>query len=165
MTDESIQIKRNIERKVAICIKKANDFFDIALSLPTIKMNQRGRSAGTAYLQKHEVRFNIYMYHQSPEEFVNNVVPHEVAHLVVFYLYGINARPHGKEWQNIMINLYGVEPARTHRFDPKPPSKTFSYQCDCQQHQLSVRRHNRIKKGGQYICRECRSILRFNNES
>lgn len=162
MTDQSIQIKQQIERKVALCIKRANDYFNLELSLPVIKLNQRGRSAGTAYLQRHEVRFNLYMYHQDPDEFLKKVVPHEVAHLVVFCLHGLNVRPHGREWQNVMTDIYGLKPERTHNFTPKPPKQVYLYHCDCQQHELSIRRHNRIKKGGEYICRLCRTHLRFN---
>ena len=157
--------KKRIEEKVLVCIKQANDFFKTSISVPNIKLNQRGRAAGTAYLQRNEVRFNYYMYCQNSERFIENVVPHEIAHLVVFNLYGLTTKPHGDEWQQVMQRLYGVPAARTHNFLPEPPKNIFIYQCDCQKHELSVRRHNRIVQGGQYVCKLCRTALQSKNQT
>lgn len=151
----------HIYNRVVACIEQANQFFTANWPLPTIKLNQRGRAAGTAHLQKNEVRFNLYMYQQDPQKFVETVVPHEVAHLVVFNLYGPRVRPHGREWQAIMLNVYDLQPERTHDFLPKPPDKLFLYQCACQEHKLSIRRHNKIQQGYQYLCRNCRGALQL----
>lgn len=151
--------KEIVEKKVSQCIDLANEFFKSNMPLPMVKFNQRGRAAGTAYLQRNEVRFNYYMYQQNPDLFVEQVVPHEIAHLVVFNLYGANVRPHGAEWKQIMLGLYQIPASRTHAFAPEPPKKVFDYSCDCQKHQLSVRRHNRIVQGARYVCKRCGTTL------
>ncbi|TBR38573.1 SprT family zinc-dependent metalloprotease [Marinomonas agarivorans] len=159
----TVSDKQLIDRKVIQCIELANQFFGKNFSMPTVKLNQRGRAAGTAYLQRNEIRLNLYMYQQNPKKFIDTVIPHEVAHLLVFHLYGSKVRPHGREWQNIMSNLYDLTPDRTHDFTPKPPSQLFEYQCSCQKHTLSIRRHNKVKQGAQYFCRNCKAILELMN--
>lgn len=151
--------------KVEECIRQANRFFDIRLPVPECNFRQKGRSAGTAYLQKHEVRFNYFMYQQDPDRFLDTVVPHEVAHLVVYQLFGTDVKPHGVEWQRVMEHVFGVEPERTHKFQTPPPKKSYPYRCQCQRHELSSQRHSRAKKGTQYICKMCRTTLSYLHEN
>lgn len=50
-------------------------------------------------------------------EFVAETVPHEVAHVGVYYRPGRRAhRPHGPEWCALMV-LLGADPVRCHRYD------------------------------------------------
>lgn len=139
---------------------RANQYFETDVEMVSIKFNQRGSAAGTAYLQRHEVRFNYDMYLQNPNEFLSTVVPHEIAHIFVYQLFGPKVRPHGKEWKSVMMNVFNLAPNRTHNFDVKAPAKSFLYLCDCMEHALTIRRHNRILKGAEYQCRKCRAKLR-----
>jgi SprT protein len=158
MNEQEFEIA--IEGKVATCIKQANAYFDSNINLPNIRLNQKGSAAGTAYLQRHEVRFNFDMFKQDPAEFVNTVVPHEIAHLFVYKIYGPKVKPHGLEWQSIMVKVFGLAPNRTHTFAVKPANKSFLYQCECSEHSLTIRRHNKILKGGLYQCRSCKATLK-----
>lgn len=153
------QTQQCIEDKALACVDLANRYFNISMSYPVVKLNQRGKAAGTAYLMRNEVRFNYHMYCQNPQLFVDRVVPHEIAHLIVYHLYGNTVRPHGKQWQNVMQDVFGVPAERTHNFTPAPPKNVFTYQCACQTHELSIRRHKRILQGGQYVCKLCKSAL------
>lgn len=153
-----------IEQKVKECITKANRFFGHAFSMPTYNFKQRGKAAGTAHLQRNELRFNAFMYQQRPDEFLNSVVPHEVAHIIVYQIYGLSVRPHGKEWQAVMRKVYNLSPDRTHTFDVPPPKQSFQYQCDCQTHQFTKLRHNKTLRGTEYICKRCHCILKFVSE-
>ena len=150
-----------ITNAVHHCFDKADAFFSNRFSRSECNLNQRGKAAGTAHLQKNEVRFNHFMYSQNPEKFINTVVPHEVAHIIVFQIYGNKAKPHGKEWQAIMIKVFGIEPDRTHSFDVPPPKHVFEYFCDCNQYQLTKRRHTKAQQGTQYICKSCKTTLQF----
>ena len=147
--------------KANVCFDLANAFFGNEFRRATCNLKQKGRAAGTAHLQKNELRFNHFMYQQNPEEFVETVVPHEVAHIIVYQIYGSTVRPHGKEWQAVMLKVYGIRPSRTHSFDVPPQKQAYEYHCSCQKHQFSKRRHTRAQHGVEYICKGCRSTLRF----
>ncbi|QUX91866.1 SprT family zinc-dependent metalloprotease [Marinomonas sp. A3A] len=143
------------------CFDKADAFFGNKFKRSTCNLKQRGRAAGTAHLQKNELRFNHFMYQQDPVEFLGTVVPHEVAHIVVFQIYGNTVKPHGKEWQAVMLKVYGIRPSRTHTFDVPPQKQAYEYRCSCQKHQFTKRRHTRAQSGVEYICKGCRSTLQF----
>ena len=51
----------------------------------------------------------------------------------------------------------GIPARRTHQFELESVRKnTFPYRCRCQQHQLTVRRHNRVVRGeATYRCVHC----------
>ncbi|MBD5772039.1 SprT family zinc-dependent metalloprotease [Marinomonas colpomeniae] len=150
-----------VTNKVHCCFDKADAFFGNTFNRPTCNLKQRGRAAGTAHLQKNEVRFNVFMYSQNPEEFISTVVPHEAAHIIVFQIYGSSAKPHGKEWQAVMLKVFGIKPNRTHCFDVPPPKQVFEYFCDCNRHEFTKRRHTKVQQGVLYICKACKASLQF----
>jgi len=57
--------------------------------------------------------------------------------------------------------VLGVPARRTHQFEiTSVRSNTFPYRCRCQQHQLTVRRHNRVVRGeSEYRCVHCGTLL------
>ncbi|SQI45094.1 SprT-like family [Serratia plymuthica] len=99
---------------------------------------------------------------ENQQPFIDEVVPHELAHLLVFRQFG-RVPPHGREWRQMMESVLRVPASRTHQFEiASVQSKTFPYLCRCQQHQLTVRRHNRVLRGeSEYRCRQCGEKLRF----
>jgi SprT protein len=138
---------------------EAECFFDRAFERPTYLFNQRGRAAGTAHLQRNLIKINPILFINNKEEFFEQVIPHEVAHLITFQLYG-KVRPHGKEWQHIMEKVFKRPAATTHQLDIKDVvGKLFTYQCACTTHQLTIRRHNKVQKGCEYRCKSCRKAL------
>ncbi|WP_261857768.1 SprT family zinc-dependent metalloprotease [Photobacterium sanguinicancri] len=153
-------LQSQVIAKVEHCILHANQRLQKRFVIPTINFTQRGRIAGSARLQGWEVRFNPVLLEENPQAFLNEVVPHEVAHLITFKLFG-RVRPHGKEWQTIMTQVFGIPARTTHSFDVSSvQGKTFPYQCQCSQHQLTVRRHNKVARGqASYHCRQCRQPL------
>ena len=151
--------KKALTVKGEDCFILAECFFDRAFLRPTYFFNQRGRSAGTAHLQKNVIKFNPILYLQNKEIFVKQVVAHEIAHLITYQLFG-KVKPHGKEWQNIMVQVFKLSPTTTHQLDIKDvQGKLFTYRCSCREHQLTIRRHNKVKKGAQYLCRKCNKVL------
>lgn len=143
------------------CFATADAFFGTTFKRSTCNLKQRGKAAGTAHLQKNELRFNYFMYQQNPAEFLSSVVPHEVAHIVVYQIYGNSVKPHGKEWQAVMFRVFGIRPNRTHTFDVPPQKNSYEYHCSCQKHHFSKQRHTRAQKGTEYICKKCRCSLQF----
>lgn len=128
---------------------------------PALVYQQRGTSAGTAWLQNWEIRLNPVLLMENQQAFIDEVIPHELAHLLVWKAFG-RVAPHGKEWKWMMESVLGVPARRTHQFaTASVRSRAFPYFCSCQQHQLSVRRHNRVLRGEtQYRCVHCGATLR-----
>ncbi len=127
---------------------------------PILSYTQRGKAAGTAHLHRWEIRLNPVLLVDNLELFLHEVIAHELAHLLVFARHGRGA-PHGKPWQVMMRQVFGLEPRVTHRLDiSKLQGPLFAYRCACQEHHLSVRRHNRVLRGqSRYLCRHCGTPL------
>jgi len=110
------------------------------------------------------IRYNQIIFSRYFEDSLINTVAHEVAHYVVYSVWGIKkVKPHGKEWKKIMA-LFGVEPDVTSNYDvkdlPLHRQKQFKYTCGCMVHQLSTTRHNKVqKKKAVYKCRKCLQSL------
>lgn len=153
-------LQSQVIAKVEQCIKIANQRLNKRLPMPVVNFTQRGRIAGSARLQGWEIRFNPVLLQENPQAFLDEVVPHEVAHLVVFKRFG-RVRPHGREWQVVMQEIFSVPPRTTHRMDVSSvQGTTYPYRCQCQAHQLTVRRHNKVQRGEtQYRCRRCTQPL------
>lgn len=134
-----------------------------------IDFSLRGNRAGTAQYSRsgnHELRFNRKILMENSDEFIEDTVPHEFAHLITYALYGTDrdykghrkVKPHGTQWQRVM-RLLGYKPTRCHNFDVKPARKVarkYEYSCSCQVHKLTAIRHNKIKSGRSYYnCNRC----------
>lgn len=154
-------LKLQVMRRLKQDLEKANHYFKKNFPMPELNYNLRGQKAGVAYLQQNEIRLNPILLLENGEAFINQVVPHELAHLLVYQLFG-KVKPHGREWKLIMEQLFNVPANAYHNFDTANVAKFFNYQCDCQTHQLSVRRHNAIVRNQQsYICKKCKKTLRL----
>ncbi|NLW05030.1 MAG: SprT family zinc-dependent metalloprotease [Pseudomonadaceae bacterium] len=153
-----------LRSKVLSCYALAEQYYLKSFSRPELLINLRGRSAGIAELQNNRLRFNAVLLQENEVAFLAEVVPHEIAHLLAWKIYGRNIRPHGNEWQQIMQQVFELSPSRTHRFDVQRSAKMgYFYGCACvdKKHALTIRRHNRIMNGQGYICLLCKSHLRF----
>jgi SprT protein len=153
-------LQSQVIARVEQCITHANQRLNKRLPMPAVSFRQRGKIAGSARLQGWEVRFNPVLLEENPQAFLNEVVPHEVAHLVTFKLFG-KVRPHGREWQIIMTEVFRIPARTTHSFDiSSVQGTTYLYRCRCSEHQLTVRRHNKVqRKQATYHCRRCQQPL------
>ncbi len=147
-------------------LQRANQHTGLNLPEPKVIFQQRGTAAGTAWLEQNEIRLNPVLLMENQQAFIDEVVPHELAHLLVWKTFG-RVAPHGKEWKWMMETVLGVPARRTHRFAVQSVrQKTFPYRCGCQQHQLTVRRHNRVLRGeAEYRCVHCGERLQAENST
>ncbi|ECY3756635.1 SprT family zinc-dependent metalloprotease, partial [Salmonella enterica subsp. enterica serovar Albany] len=142
-----IAIQQAVMRRLRENLAQANLKLDRHYPEPKLVYTQRGTSAGTAWLESYEIRLNPVLLLENIDTFIAEVVPHELAHLLVWKHFGRKA-PHGKEWKWMMESVLGVPARRTHQFALQSVRRnTFPYHCQCQQHQLTVRRHNRVVRG------------------
>ena len=153
-------LQQHVQTQVDELIRIAATRLKKTLQLPTVGFRRSGRTAGSAHLHKNHINFNPILLTEYPENYRTDVVPHEVAHIVVFQVFG-RVRPHGQEWQMVMREIFGCEPKTTHSMHSKTlAQKTFTYRCDCGPVELTIRRHNRVQRGQQqYQCRTCRQLL------
>lgn len=153
-------LKMQVQRQLKRDLDTANCFFQKEFQAPIISYNVRGLKAGVAYLQRNEVRFNPILLEENGQDFIRQVVPHELAHILVYQQFG-RVAPHGKEWKMMMETVLGVPAETYHCFDTTNVAKQFNYICDCQTHALSIRRHNAIQANKRsYLCKKCKSPLR-----
>ena len=112
------------------------------------------------------IKFNRTLLLENSDEFIRQVVPHELAHLIVYQVFG-RVKPHGQEWQAVMTQLFNLPADTSHQFDVESvQGKMFAYQCECQTHYLTIRRHNRIQRDKiSYLCRKCQGKLVFHSEN
>ncbi|ARS53424.1 SprT-like domain-containing protein [Kushneria konosiri] len=137
-----------------------------ALPSPRVWYDLRGRSAGQAHYGRGGLRFNMTLYGEQPETFLTEVVPHEMAHWVVHHVYPGRVRPHGAQWQQVMIEIFDRPPSVTHRFDTSRASPApYAYLCGCRRHYFTLRRHNNERRGSRYRCRYCGETLRLETQA
>ncbi|MCL1078458.1 SprT family zinc-dependent metalloprotease [Parashewanella spongiae] len=142
------------------CYRVAEQHLKRRFTRPEVSFKLRGRSAGMAHLQLNKLRFNQQMLTDNQQVFIDEVVPHEICHLLCHQLYG-RVRPHGREWQAMMLSLFECQPKTTHNFTVhNKPQAQFNYQCLCGIIKLSIRRHNKvIRNQAQYRCKTCKQTL------
>ena len=73
--------------RVEACFVQAETRLGRTFPRPQVHCNMRGRAAGSARLQTWELRFNPTLYQANQQAFLREVVPHEVAHLLVYALW------------------------------------------------------------------------------
>ncbi len=157
----SHELRQQVEAKLSQCIQQANQAFKHHFSIPEVSYKLRGKAAGKAYLQLNEIRLNPKLFVDNQRAFIDEVIPHEVAHLIVHQVYG-RVRPHGQEWQALMAQVFNVAPNTTHTFDVSKVSKSFEYRCGCNTYPLTVRRHNKVLRSEtSYRCSQCLQLLTF----
>ncbi|ACZ78460.1 SprT family zinc-dependent metalloprotease [Dickeya parazeae] len=156
-----IALQQAVMRCLREKLQQANTVLGSDYPEPIINYQQRGSTAGSAWLKEWEIRLNPVLLLENQQSFIDEVVPHELAHLLVYARFGKTA-PHGQQWRWMMESVLNVPARRTHQFvTASVQGKTFPYECACRRHELTVRRHNRVIKGeSEYRCRSCGERLR-----
>ena len=117
------ELKAAAQRCSDTYAKLANEMFvgcsipipvQLDFELAKIKPSAAGQAVG-----KINVQLNHILLEDNPIEMLNQVITHEIAHLVaaqVFEANGVAIAGHGPEWKEIMRRL-GKPPDRYHKFD------------------------------------------------
>jgi SprT protein len=96
------------------------------------------------------------------EYVVNQTVPHEMAHLIAYAVFGTRIKPHGHEWKYVM-RVLGKEPNRCHRLDTTSVRKVrkavtrITFHCEkCRLPiQITQNRYTKMCNGKTYVHRGC----------
>ena len=164
-------IKQLVQDKVKSLIQQFNTDFSGAF-FPEVIFTKRGKVAGcVTYTTGVDpvINFNMTLLKENLEDFLNQTIPHEVAHFVTWIKYGHQYSTggkriiHGSDWKQ-MMQFFGVKSERCHSYNTANSTvrklKRFTYKCSCQTHELTSIRHNKIQKGkGQYYCNKCKTQL------
>lgn len=114
-------LRQRVDEKIKACFKIAEKHYKTKFEMPEIRYDIKSWTGGFAYWQKWLLRFNLILLIENENHYIENVVPHEVAHLV-------NRRvnkpapgkkrlmPHGKEWKDVM-ELFKIVPHVKHTYD------------------------------------------------
>ena len=160
----TLEQKSEVYERVEHFVNLGNEKLGSDLEKPYVKFDKRGRCGGTAMYRERdgygELDFNAGLMVDNWDEYMNQVIPHEVAHLLKEHIYGPGKgmkAAHGYYWQSVMRTL-GVKPDRTHKMDTSkvrmaPRTKTkHIYMCPCckQEFVISQVRHNRMLRGRTY---------------
>ena len=157
---------REIEEATEQAFQKAEAYFGRKFDRPVHQYDLRGTTAGQAkYVGI--LRWNMSIYAPNKDVYLARTVPHEVAHLVSYAVYGREGHGHGKHWQHVMRHVMGIEPSRCHSYKEgvkksREIQRDWTYECACRVHNISTVKHNKMLRGkAQYHCIHCNEDLKF----
>jgi len=159
--------EQTVINKVEYYLSVASRAYGQDFEIPLICFALTGKTAGY-YKRLHDgsciLNFNRLLLEQQTRDFIDRTVPHEVAHLVAYQVFGSHIRPHGSEWKAVM-RLFNADASRCHNYDVSKVStrkyRRYAYECSCRSHQLTSIRHNRVLSGYRYVCKSCKQQLAY----
>jgi SprT protein len=162
-------------QQISDCINKyfemAKTFWPFQLrdwKKPTLSFDLRGTTAGAANLRENHIKINQGLFSENKEAFFKRTIPHEVAHLVAYIVFGDTG--HGVDWKFTM-NRFGCDSSRCHSYDVSNVkiSKTvtrFLYTCQCSKPlHLTKGQHVKLLGGNRCVCSKCRSVPVFSGKA
>ena len=84
---------------------------------PKLLWNEVGNVAGRAVYGPNEVRLNLVYAITQGRDMLEDTLPHEIAHIMAYQLFGREVAGHGKEWKECYRMLTkGKDPTRCHTY-------------------------------------------------
>lgn len=146
-------IKIRVFQKVVECITKLEKHYNIKLHRPKLLFEKRGTVAAVANSDNWYININPVLLNENTDDFIENTVPHEVAHLACDRVYPGECDPraaHGPRWKELM-DVLGAKAETFHRYDVTnsrvPRTNTvYRYACSgCNKtFDVGLRRHTRL---------------------
>jgi len=157
------ELRLRVIRLTAELVHRARERWpDVSFPDPEILFRLRGRSAGEACPRTNATNYNRELLERYGDDFIRQIVPHEVAHLIAPRIAKGRIKPHGREWKEVMA-FFGAPARASHEFEapPVPERGRHRYRCACPDpHWLTTRSHRRVRRGTmEYTCRRCREVL------
>lgn len=144
---------------------------DVYLPRIESRFDLKGKAAGQYVIHggSSYYRFHLGFAREHRDEYMDNTVPHEVAHYVadrIDMARGRKSAPHGSTWKSVMVS-FGKVPGRCHQYDTAkvvaPTNRRkFKYACVCgTTYSLGIKAHKNSVEGSKYRCRQCKGPLKF----
>lgn len=119
-----------IETKLWLCKQRAEEYYkefpvdndeELELTFGTIlydlhlspEMKDR-KCAGQFFPGVNGYKFNLSLAKENLKDFIEVIVPHELAHHVTHSLFPLAKNPHGKEWRSVMTDCFKIPGERYH---------------------------------------------------
>ena len=156
-------LKARVTAKINECVTKVNTKHGI--NMPTVHVRydiNSARLGGEARLHENTIRVNPVLLNAHTEEYINQIIPHEAAHLAVHQVYRVGKHEdpssHGYEWQQMMVRTLGVPADRLHKLRVpegvqvgKPKAK-YNYVCSrCNATVVVGPKHHAKLQGGHHM--------------
>jgi SprT protein len=116
---------------------------------------------GDANYSKMRIRLSVPLWERANAQEREQVVAHEMCHIVASHKYGDHIKAHGGEWRACMM-VAGYPPDRCHSVDRtglRKTRKTCETRCGCGLHMVTPKVFGRVVKGSMYTCRRCNQKL------
>lgn len=181
------EIRKAFEEKLKECHSVCQKRTTKEIPLPKVVFARLGTTAGRADTNRNWVIINPNYFDKHYDEQLNDTLPHEFAHLVAIFLYGLPSRVvvrkvrgirmkrlrydyHGEDWRLIMTWLGQPLASRCHTFDDskarlRSVDKPFRYSCGCKDffHDVTGRVHKKeqLSISGGYKCKRCKRPITF----
>lgn len=156
---------------------KACAFYHITPKGLDMMFSKTGRAGGCAGYNEDTGRyyldFNWELARKNPDEYLQQIIGHEVAHIINDWLHPGKNDHHGYNWQCIMVKCFGLMPDRCHHMETtgqyKPQERKHIYECpSCHfQYHLKQALHSRIASGKRgATCSQCyrKSVLVYKGQ-
>jgi SprT protein len=94
--------------------KLKKEYPEIQQEYPKVKLNNRLKTtAGRAFIgnKPQYIDLSLELFWEYTEEFLTDTIPHELAHLVAYTVFGDEG--HGKGWYSV-LNKMGIKTSRLH---------------------------------------------------
>ena len=124
------------------------------------------RILGQAFAQSKLIEFSSPLWARASESERKQVIIHEACHIIAYYKYGFDIKPHGSEWKRCMVES-GVAPLRCHNVDRKGLKKQYvKYQveCECVAVWIGHVKAKQVRDGLLSCCR-CKAKLRLTGKT
>ena len=155
----SAALKNKVEARIKECIMKAG------VQLPPVKVAYDINSAqlgGEAHYSKNLIRVNPVFLNAYTDDYIEQTVGHEAAHLIARAKYGRMIDAHGPEWKRVMVDL-GLKPARCHNYSVPAGvvagKQMTKYECVCSRcsytTQVGAKVANKLRAGDVATHRGC----------
>jgi SprT protein len=142
-------------------VKKAEHLWAKKFRPIPVYERRMGGAAGQASTDGYIV-LNPDYYHEADYE---QIIIHEVAHIIAYWLYGKSAWNHGPLWKHTAKHL-GYLGERTHSYEYKAvrQRRKYTYKCKCRKFVVSDVLHGKMQRGQKRHCNNCFTHLTFLNE-
>ena len=125
----------------------------------------KGTCGAKAFLRENTIKVNWTLYKQNQDDFLKQIVCHEISHLVDFQLNGRVVDGHGPKWQYVMRRL-GLPATKCHSYDVtsvRGVNIVFEYKCPTctKSYFVGSKDHYKVQgnKSIHFTCKRCKGNL------